>query len=54
MLLLELLDKFLNLRAKKQFLKNVTYKGNIKTLEILRHAKVRSFRGSTPPPKILS
>ena len=48
MLLLELLDKFLNLRAKKQFLKNVTYNGNIKTLEILRHAKVRSFRGSTP------
>lgn len=47
-MLLDLFDKFLNRRAKKHFLKNVTYKGSNKTLEILGHAHVRSFRGSSP------
>lgn len=47
-MLLKLLDKLFNRRAKKYFLMNVTYKGSKKTLEILRHAHARPFRGSSP------
>lgn len=46
-MLIEILDKILNRRAQKQFLKSVTYKGNKETLEILRLAKARPFRGSS-------
>lgn len=45
---LKLLDNFFNRRAKKFFLMNVTYKGSNETLEILKHAHARPFRGSSP------
>lgn len=43
-LLLDYIDK----QARREFLRNVTYTGSISELEILRHAKARPFRGSTP------
>ena len=42
-----LFEYFLRLRAKRNFLNSVTYTGDTKSLEILRNAKVRVFRGST-------
>ena len=47
-MLIGLIDKFLNWRSKEHFLTNVTYKGSHETLEILRHAHARPFRGSSP------
>ncbi len=44
----KLLDNLFNRRAKKLFLMNVTYKGSNETLEILRYAHARPFRGSSP------
>lgn len=47
MFVLDLIEKYLTARAKKDFLSNVTYKGDISNLEVLRHAHARPFRGSS-------
>lgn len=44
--ILNLIDRILSSRAKRNFLENVLYQGDIISLEILRHAKARPFRGS--------
>lgn len=46
MIILTLLDKFRTKRARKQFLANVTYTGDLTELEILHGAHARAFRGS--------
>lgn len=46
--LIKLYNSFFIKRARRNFLKNVTYLGNPSNLEILRHAVVRVFRGSKP------
>ena len=46
MILINLIEKLLSRRAKKLFLRNVTFNG--KEIEILAHAKARPFRGSSP------
>lgn len=51
MILIDLIDKLLNKRAKRAFLQNVTFKGT--ELEILRHAHARPFRGSSPKDIII-
>lgn len=47
MFVLDLIEKYLTARAKKDFLSNVTYKGDISNLEVLWHAHARPFRGSS-------
>lgn len=46
MILLRVIDYLMNKRAKKVFLKNVTYQGDLNLLEILHGAHARPFRGS--------
>jgi len=46
MILLQLIDYLLKRKAKKNFLENVTYKGDLVHLEILHGAHARPFRGS--------
>ncbi len=46
MLLLQIIDYLKNKRAKKLFLKNVSYQGNLNLLEILHGVHARPFRGS--------
>lgn len=46
-MILGLIDTILRKRAKRNFLANVTYRGDLKTLEILRSAHAKPFRGST-------
>lgn len=47
-MIIELVNRILNYRAKHEFLKNVTYLGKKKNIKILRTAKARPFRGSVP------
>lgn len=45
---IKMLYWLLNKRAKRNFLRNVSYRGKLENLEILSRAKVRTFRGSLP------
>lgn len=48
MILVSLVNKWLTKKARKEFIRNVTYRGKAESLEILRGAKARPFRGSVP------
>lgn len=47
MYIIDLINKILAARAKRIFLKNVSYNGDLSNIEILRHVRARPFSGST-------